>query len=133
MQADGKEKREKQRRLCSTAEEALRVTPPPPRRGVAAARDGRAREDRMATAATTALSATNHTASDPSHAGSDGHHRAAAIVGQARWDSPSRARLLPRTALLLDRGRERLDSKEALLLRQLDFVWGLEYARVEFK
>ena len=130
MQADGKEKREKERRLCSTAEEALLVTPPP-RRGVAAW-DGRAREDRMATAATTALSATNHTASDPSHAGSDGHHRAAAIVGQARWDSPSRARLLPRTALLLDRGRERLDSKEALLLRQLDFVWGLEYGRVEF-
>jgi hypothetical protein len=83
MHADGKEKMENEQRLCSrTAEEALRVTPAPPRRGDDDD-DDRAWEDRMAMAATTALSATNHTASDPSHAGRDddgGHHHPFAIL-----------------------------------------------------
>ena len=69
----------------------------------------------MATAATTALSATNHTASDPSHAGSDdGHHHATAIVAKLGG-------ILLRSFPALhccSRGRERLDSKEALPLRQ---------------
>jgi hypothetical protein len=62
--ADGKEKREKERRLCSTAdaEEVLRVTPEEQwRRGVSR-RDGRRvqEEDSTAIATTTAFMATNH-------------------------------------------------------------------------
>ena len=62
-QADGKEKREKERRLCSTAdaEEALRVIPEERwRRGVGT-RDGRPlEEDSTAIATMTAFIATNH-------------------------------------------------------------------------
>ena len=62
-QADGKEKREKERRLCSTAdaEEALRVIPEERwRRGVGP-RDGRPlEEDSTAIATMTAFIATNH-------------------------------------------------------------------------
>jgi hypothetical protein len=89
---DGKEKTEKERRLCSTAEEALRVSVTPERwRRGDCTRDGRAREDdSKAIATTTAFMATNH------------HH---AVVINSQEPSPSwlcsvrvRIILLPRAA-----------------------------------
>lgn len=78
-QAEGKEKMDKERRRCITAEDALRVTvtPDPRRRGDGSG--GRALE-RTATAATTALTTRNHSALELSHAGSGAHHHIAAIV-----------------------------------------------------
>jgi hypothetical protein len=114
---------ENERRLCSTAEEALRVTPAPPWRGNDDDQDGRARADRMATAATTALSATNHTASDPSHAGrdDDGHHHPFAII--------VRAELL----LTLPSAAAALGEKRGSSLRSADDGVALEEdARMEF-
>jgi hypothetical protein len=92
-QAEGKEKMEKERRRCSTADEALRVTPDP-RRGDGSG--GRALE-RTATAATTALTTRNHNALELSHAGI-----AAIICGQPASHQLDRAPslLLARSLLL---------------------------------
>ena len=90
-QAEGKEKMEKERRRCSTAEEALGVTPDP-RRGDGSG--GRALE-RTATAATTAFTRRNHNALELSHAGSGAHHHSGAIIcGWPAGRAPTGSRTL---------------------------------------
>jgi hypothetical protein len=96
-QAEGKEKMEKERRRCSTADEALRVTPDP-RRGDGSG--GRALE-RTATVATTALTTRSHSALELSHAGSGAHNHIAAIIcGRPanNWMARPRSLLSPLTS-----------------------------------
>lgn len=74
---------EKERRRCSTADEALRVSEAPaPQRGDCS---GSGLEERTATAATTALTTRNHNALEVSHAGSGAHHHHTAAIVCARF------------------------------------------------